>query len=69
MLKIVPMTNTPPGNPFHHDALRMGTKIGENVYIMFEKHQHERQGYVIVVNAETGERMRVVLDDTVRNLG
>lgn len=67
MLEVKPMDKIAPGNPFHSDSYRMGQYVGTNVAIMFEG--HERLGYIVVVNRETGERIRVVLDDTVRTLG
>jgi hypothetical protein len=57
MLEAEPITPFPPGNPFHHDAIRMGINIGSNVVAMFHQHTHERQDTVIIVNTETGERM------------
>lgn len=57
MLEAERIDSFPPGNPFHHDAIRMGTNIGSNVVAMFHQHVNERQDTVIIVNTETGERM------------
>lgn len=48
-------------NPFLHDNYHMGTQIGTNCFIMFEKHSNEKQKYVIICNPETGKRVRIEL--------
>lgn len=48
-----------PGNPFVGDMFNMGTIIGANVTVMYGNHAAERQAYIIVVNTETGERMKI----------
>jgi hypothetical protein len=68
-LAVSEMDPVAPGNPFLSDAYRMGTYIGTNVAVMFEKHPHEQHGYIVVVNTDTGERIRVTLDETIRTLG
>jgi hypothetical protein len=50
-------------NPFLHDSYNMGTTIGTNVTVMFDNHASERCNYLIVVNTETGERVRIVFDE------
>jgi hypothetical protein len=50
-------------NPYHHDAFHMGIGIGINVEVMFPNHATDRCPYLIVVNKETGERIRVVFDE------
>lgn len=46
-------------NPFQHDFYHMGTFVGRNVAIMYERHDHDDQGYIIVINTLTGERLRI----------
>ncbi|MCK5016562.1 MAG: hypothetical protein KAS32_05750 [Candidatus Peribacteraceae bacterium] len=46
-------------NPFHHDAYHMGTKMGSNLYIMHENHSDSVSKYLILVNTETGKKMRI----------
>ena len=47
-------------NPFRHDLSNMGSTIGTNITVMFHNHQDQRGEYLIVVNTETGERVRLV---------
>jgi hypothetical protein len=64
---IVPMDSIPPNeNPFIYDLYNMSTYIGTNVVIIHEKHTPickeypaERQPYIIIVNTETGERVKI----------
>lgn len=71
MIKVTDMESFPAGeNPYWHDEMRMGMFLGTNVLIMFEKSSdNEKQPYIIVVNTETGERIRVTFDDTAHTLG
>lgn len=56
------MESFPPGNPFHHDLANMGTTLGVNLTVMFSNHADKKCPFVILVNTETGERIRIVLD-------
>lgn len=59
-MKITKLESFPPNvNPFCHDVYNMGVNIGLNFCVMFDKHPSERAGYLIVVNKETGERLRI----------
>ena len=49
-------------NPFLQDAFLMGTQIGKNVTIMYEKFDQEVQPYIIVINTKTGRRIRIDLE-------
>lgn len=49
----------PKSNPFHHDAINMGTPIASNVMVMHHTHHFEKADYLYVVNTDTGERIRV----------
>ena len=63
MIKIFPREPFPPGvNPFNHDSYHMGITIGTNVTIMMANHADKHCHYMIVINAETGERIRVEFD-------
>ena len=48
-------------NPFHHDLFHMGTYIGTSLCIMYAS--HSIGDYIIVVNIETGERIKVILNE------
>jgi hypothetical protein len=51
-------------NPFHFDAYHMGSKLGNNVTIMFPNHSDTYCSYVIIINTFTGERIKVLFDGT-----
>jgi hypothetical protein len=51
-----------PINPFNQDFYHMGTLIGKNVTVMFEKFARDMHNYIIVINTITGERIRINLD-------
>ncbi len=61
MLHVEEMEPIRPGNPFLSDAFHMGTQIGANVTVMYERFQQETHSYLIVVNTTTGERARIIL--------
>lgn len=58
-------------NPYHHDAFHMGKCIGSNAHIMLPNHDSEYCPYIIVINTKTGERLKVLFDDTMvtENMG
>jgi hypothetical protein len=59
-VKVTELESFPPNaNPFEHDAYNMGTSIGSNFCVMFDKHPSARADYLIVINKETGERLRI----------
>ena len=58
-MQVENMTQIAPGNPFLSDAYHMGATIGTNVTVMYERFDNERHNYIIIVNTETGERLRV----------
>ena len=63
MIHTEKMESIPPNsNPFLHDLYNMGMDIGRNVTVMFEAHNGEKADYIIVINKETGERIRLVFD-------
>jgi len=51
----------PKSNPFYHDIYNMGTVIAENITVMHESHPTDKAKYIIVVNTETGERLKIVM--------
>lgn len=62
-MKVTKLESFPPcANPFVHDAYNMSTAIGNNVVVMYDKHPSEHASYLIVVNKETGERLRIDVD-------
>jgi len=62
MVKVRKMKPIAPGNPFLSDLSNMGTQIGKNVTVMHWNHVTERQKWIIVVNMETGERLKIILE-------
>jgi hypothetical protein len=68
MLDISTLAPLPAGNPFRYDAFHMGTRLGANVVAMFEKFDTEVQPYIILVNTDTGERIRATFTND-RTLG
>jgi hypothetical protein len=58
-MKIEAMESIEKGNPYSSDFYHMGTTIGSNVTIMYGQHNHEKQPYIIIVDTETGKRIRV----------
>lgn len=62
--EISKMKSIPAGdNPFWHDGFNMGEIIGTNITIMFPCHQTEHCSYLIVVNTNTGERIRIKITE------
>jgi len=61
-MRIENMEGIKPGNPFHGDLFRMGTQIGSNVTVMYREHNTEKQKNIVVVDMETGERIKVIFD-------
>lgn len=63
-MNIVPMEDLPPkSNPFHHDRYHMGQVVGTNCTIMFENHRDQPCKYLIIINTETGKRVKVMVDE------
>jgi hypothetical protein len=59
-MRIVSLDGIPPNsNPFDHDMYNMGTRIASNVMVMHETHPTQKAKYIIIVNTETGERLKV----------
>ena len=54
--KVETMESIPPGNPFLHDPYHVGCHVGKQVIAMWGS-----GNYVILVNQETGDRIRVCL--------
>jgi len=58
--KIETLNPIPPkSNPFSYDSYNMGTKIGANCTVMYDKFPHENHSYLIVINTATGERVKL----------
>lgn len=61
-MKIKEMNPIPAGeNPFQHDFYNMGTRVGNNVVVMYDQHTDRHADYIIVVDMTTGERIRIEL--------
>jgi hypothetical protein len=55
-----PLALTPEdNNPFNHDFFNMGTRMGSNLMIMHSHHDTDVCESIILVNLETGERVRI----------
>jgi len=61
-MKIEHLKSIEPGNPYKSDLYHMGTQIGKNVIVMYANHTSEQQDYIIIVNPETGERIKIVMN-------
>lgn len=69
MITFKEMSSFPPEeNPFCHDLCNMGVRLGNNVMVMYRNHDHEICEYLIIVNTETGERMKVFFRPEVSSL-
>jgi len=51
----------PHSNPFHFDAENMGSQVASNCIVMHSTHNSQKADHIIVINTETGKRMRVTL--------
>ena len=60
MIQIEQMSSFPVNtNPFLHDAFHLGTKVGANVMVMHPNFVDGHMDYMIIINVETGERIKV----------
>lgn len=48
-----------PENPFNTDMYHMGTYVAKNVCVMYATFEDQVASYIIVVNRETGERIKI----------
>lgn len=48
--------------PFEVDLHNMGTPLGTNILIMHQNFPDQKAKYLIVVNRETGERVRLAFE-------
>ena len=59
-MEITKLESFPPKeNPFWHDLFHMGQAVGKNIMIMYS--QHENNNYIIVINTDTGERIKITM--------
>lgn len=58
-MKIENLEPFPPGNPFHHDPVRMGIRVGRNAMVMMYNHEGDHCEHLVVVNTDTGERILI----------
>jgi hypothetical protein len=64
---ITDMEDFPPeANPFNHDIARMGTPIGTDWMIMYDKHQVNP--YLVIVHIPTGKRVLIGAPGQVANI-
>ena len=50
-----------PGKPFEKDQYHMGFTFGTNVEVMYSKFNNQFQPYLIIVDIDTGHRVRISL--------
>jgi hypothetical protein len=50
-------------NPFHHDEWNMGTRIGKSLMMMHANHADEEMHFMIIVNTETGARVKLTIEE------
>ena len=53
----------PHSNPYHYEGFLMGRNVGNNVTVMMENFEEDRCRYLIIVDTESGERLRVIFDE------
>ena len=59
-MKVTNLEPFPPkSNPFQCDSFHMGVVIGTNCTVMMSNHEDKECAYLIVINTDTGERVRV----------
>jgi hypothetical protein len=64
VFKIRQLPSFPPNqNPFHHDLTNMGTRIGNDLYVMHRNFDNEHAPYIILVHPPSGQRIRVDLPE------
>lgn len=60
MISVNKLENWPPNCKLsQHDAYHMYQNIGKNVIALMKNHESEHCPYVIIVNHETGERIKI----------
>lgn len=60
MIEFRKMESIPAGaNPFAHDFVRMGIKLGSNVFVMLSNFEEHHCDHLVLVNVTTGERVRI----------
>ena len=63
-MDVRPIAPFPPNsNPFCHDYFNMGHEVGTNVTVMFARFPKDRHDFLIVVDTETGQRVRINLGE------
>ena len=64
MITFRKLENIPAGaNPFAHDFVSMGIKLGRNVFVMYSNFEEQHCDHLVVINIATGERMRVGFEE------
>ena len=64
IIEVIEKESIPPNsNPYHYDLYNMGTDLGNNITAMFGNHRKERMRYLILINNNTGKRIRFVFSD------
>jgi hypothetical protein len=58
----------PNENPYHHDLSNMGELRGKDLMLMYQNHSNEECHFLILVDMETGQRVKVSIDRSVKSL-
>ena len=68
-MRISRLNSFPPNtNPYTHDLFNMGCSVGNNIEVMYAAATSERAKYLIVINKETGERIKLEFEPTKINV-
>lgn len=63
-MRIETMKSIPAGdNPFCHDWYHQGVQVGDNVVVMFASNRDEKCRYLIIVDTDTGRRVKVTINN------
>jgi hypothetical protein len=62
-MKMIEIEAIKPGNPFLSDFSNMGIQLGTNIMAMMMNHPSEKMNWVVLVDMETGKRVRIDFDD------
>lgn len=61
-MKVIKIEPIEKGNPFLSDLERMGKEIDNNIIVMFMKHSDNES--IIVVDTRSGERLKILLNES-----
>ena len=60
IMQVEKIESYPPNcNPYEHDPTSIGTQVGVNVTILCNTHWDQKCNEFVIVNIETGERLKI----------